>query len=414
MMGSITTVMDFQLNSEQELLRDKISEFCKRVIEPRWIEIDEKGEIDRDIIKKMAEVGLMGMTISPEYNGQGGSFFEAAIAAEELAYHGPALSIAVMYVLQCSWPYIVQKYGSEDAKREILPRIAAGEAALGIASTEAHGGSDVASVKCNAVRVDGNRWRISGEKSMVSLPSIIERMPWGGGWFLIARTGDPSQKHRTITDFILLMKKDGVRIKEITYKPWTELARRGLDTSVLTIDNVLVDDVYRVGEVNSGFKIAMEGFNLARTMIGAVCIGCARWLMDRALEWVKTRTIFGRPIASYQGISFKLAEFATELEAARLLSYKAAWTADRYYRDNIGSLNDVAKIGAMAKLKCASLAVDIGEEVMKIFGGASYYKETPIFRAWLAAFSYVVGAEGAENILRLIIARELIGREYVG
>ncbi|MEM4407508.1 MAG: acyl-CoA dehydrogenase family protein, partial [Candidatus Caldarchaeum sp.] len=127
----------------------------------------------------------------------------------------------------------------------------------------------------------------------------------------------------------------------------------------------------------------------------------------------RTRTIFGKPIASYQGVSFKLADFATELEAAKLLSYKAAWAADRYYRDKAGSLSDVARMGAMAKLKCASLAVDIGEEVMKIYGGASYFKETPIFRAWLAAFSYVVGAEGAENILRIIVARELIGREYV-
>ncbi|MEM4190160.1 MAG: acyl-CoA dehydrogenase, partial [Candidatus Caldarchaeum sp.] len=330
-----------------------------------------------------------------------------------LAYHGPALSIAVMYLLQCSWPYIIQKYGFEDAKREVLPRVAEGEAAIGIASTEAHGGSDVATVKCQAVKVDDRNWRISGEKSMVSLPSVIDRMPWGGGWFLIARTGDPALKHRTITDFMLLMKRNGVRVANISYRPWTEFARRGLDTSVITMDNVLVDDIYRVGEVNAGFKIAMEGFNLARTMIGGVCVGCARWLIERALEWVRTRTVFGKPIAAYQGVSFKLADFATELEAAKLLSYKAAWAADRYYRDKAGTLGDVAKMGAMAKLKCASLAVNIGEEVMKIHGGASYFKETPIFRAWLAAFSYVVGAEGAENILRLIVARELIGREYV-
>ncbi|MCS6770210.1 MAG: acyl-CoA/acyl-ACP dehydrogenase [Candidatus Caldarchaeum sp.] len=405
--------MDFQLSPEQTLLRDKVSEFCKRVIEPRWLEIDEKGEIGREVVEKMAGAGLPGMTISMEYGGQEGSFLEAAIAGEELAYHGPALSLAVMYLIQCSWGYILQLYGSEDARREILPRIASGDAAIGIASTEAHGGSDVASVKCRAVKTDDRSWSISGEKTMVSLPTVIERMPWGGGWFLIARTGDPALKHRTITDFVLLMKKNGKKVENISYTPWTEFARKGLDTSVLTIDNVLVDDVYRVGPVNGGFKIAMEGFNLARTMIGAICVGCARWLMDRALEWVRTRQVFGKPLSAYQGVSFKLADFATELEAAKLLSYKAAWTADRYYRDKQGTLADVAKIGAMSKLKCASLAVDIGEEVMKIHGGAAYFKETPIFRAWLAAFSYVVGAEGAENILKLIVAREVIGKEYV-
>ncbi len=405
--------MDFRLNSEQQLLRDKVSEFCKRVIEPKWIEVDDKGEIDREIIEKMAEVGLMGMTISSEYGGQDGSFLEAALAAEQLAYHGPALSIAVMYLLQCSWPYIIQRYGSEEAKQEVLPRVAAGEAAVGIASTEAHGGSDVSSVQVRAEKRGDGKWLISGEKSMVSLPSVIERMPWGGGWFLIARSGDPGLKHRTITDFLLLMKRNGVLTKGISYKPWTEFARRGLDTSVLTFQNVEVDDVYRVGEVNGGFKIAMEGFNLARTMIGAVCVGCAEWLMERAVEWVRTRKVFGKPIAAYQGVSFKIAEFASALEAAKLLSYKAAWTADRYYRDGVGTLGDVAKLGAMAKLRCASLAVDLGEEVMKIYGGASYFKETPIFRAWLAAFSYVVGAEGAENILKLIVAREVIGREFI-
>uniref|UniRef100_A0A7C5U4Y0 Acyl-CoA dehydrogenase n=1 Tax=Caldiarchaeum subterraneum TaxID=311458 RepID=A0A7C5U4Y0_CALS0 len=405
--------MDFRLTQDQELLRENIAEFCKRVIEPKWIEIDDKGEIDREVIERMADVGLFGMTISSEYGGQDGSFLEAALAAEQLAYHGPALSIAVMYLLQCSWPYMLQRYAFQEAKAEILPKVAAGDAAVGIASTEAHGGSDVASVLVRAVKKDEKTWRVSGEKSMVSLPTIIEKMPWGGGWFLIARTGDPSLKHRSITDFLFLMKKNGKVTPGVRYKPWTEFARRGLDTSVVTFEDAEVEDVYRIGEVNNGFKIAMEGFNLARTMIGAVCVGCAEWLMERAVEWVRQRRVFGKPIASYQGVSFKLAEFASSLEAAKLLSYKAAWTADRYYRDGVGSLSDVAKLGAMAKLRCASLAVDIGEEVMKIYGGASYYKETPIFRAWLAAFSYVVGAEGAENILRLIVARELIGREFI-
>ncbi|MCS7133790.1 MAG: acyl-CoA/acyl-ACP dehydrogenase [Candidatus Caldarchaeum sp.] len=405
--------MDFRLNHEQELLREQVSEFCKRVIEPKWIEIDDKGEIDREVIERMAEIGLFGMTISSEYGGQDGSFLEAALAAEQLAYHGPALSIAVMYLLQCSWPYMLQRYGFDEAKQEILPQVAAGKAAVGIASTEAHGGSDVASIRLSAVKKDGKTWVISGEKSMVSLPTIIEKMPWGGGWFLIARTGEPALKHRSITDFLFPMKKNGMMTPGVRYRPWTEFARRGLDTSIVTFEDAEVDDVYRIGEVNSGFRIAMEGFNLARTMIGAVCVGCAEWLMERAVEWVKARKVFGKPIASYQGVSFKLAEFASSLEAAKLLSYKAAWTADRYYRDGVGSLSEVAKLGAMAKLRCASLAVDIGEEVMKIYGGASYYKETPIFRAWLAAFSYVVGAEGAENIMRLIVAREVIGREFV-
>ncbi|GBC69189.1 Acyl-CoA dehydrogenase [archaeon HR01] len=407
--------MDFNPSDEERVFRDQVSAFCSRKIAPRWVDIDERGEIEPQLIKDMADAGLLGVTLPEEYGGQGGTFTEAAIAGEEIAYSGPALSIAVLYLIQASWPYIVHRYGGEELRYEILPRIAAGEAVIGISSTEAHGGSDISSILCRADRLEDGSWVINGEKSMTSLPSVVEKMPWGGGWFLIARTGDPALKHRTITDFLVLMKRDGRLVEGISYKPWTEFARRGLDTSVIRFDNVRVEPKYVVGGVNSGFKIAMEGFNLARSMIGAVCVGCARWLMDQAVEWLRRRKVFGKPLASYQGISFKLADYAKELEAARLLSYKAAWMADRYYlrREDGVSLSDVALWGAMAKLKCAGLAVDLGEDVMKWFGGASYFKETPIFRAWLAAFSYVVGAEGAENIMRLIIAREILGREYV-
>ncbi|MEM3096516.1 MAG: acyl-CoA dehydrogenase family protein [Nitrososphaerota archaeon] len=407
--------MDFALTVEQKVFSDKVSEFCAREIAPKWIEVDEKGEIGAEIVKSMSQAGLLGLTLPEEYGGQGGTFTEAAIAGEQIAYHGPALSLAVLYLIQCSWPYILYRYGTTAAKEEILHRITSGEAVLGIASTEAHGGSDISSILCRSERTTDGNWVLNGEKSMTSLPSVVEKMPWGGGWFLIARTGDPGLKHRSITNFIVLMKKDGSMVDGISYRPWTEFARRGLDTSIIRFHNVRIDDKYRVGEVNNGFKIAMEGFNLARSMIGAVCVGCARWLMDQAMQWLKSRKMFGKPLASYQGINFRLAEYASEIEAARLLCYKAAWTADRYYfkREPGVGLGDVAMMSAMAKLKCAGLAVDLGEDVMKWFGGASYFKETPIFRAWLAAFSYVVGAEGAENIMRLIIARELLGREYV-
>jgi acyl-CoA dehydrogenase len=407
--------MDFEFSEDQRIFREKVSEFCRRWIEPRWVEIDETGRIDPELIQRMASQGLIGLVIGEEYGGQGGGFIDAAIASEEIAYHAPALSLAVLSLLQNSWTYILQLYGSSEAAGEILPRVTSGDALVGIASTEAHGGSDVAATKFSATRVQDGRWALSGEKSMVSLPTIIADMPWGGGWVLIARTGAIEERHNTITTFLALMKKNGKMVPGISYKPWTEFARRGLDTSVVTFSDVHLEDVYRIGEVNRGFKIAMEGFNLARCLIGAVTVGCARWLIDRGIEWMKQRVVFGKPIASYQSISFRLADYLKELEAARLLCYKAAWVAEQYYKHKRPgiSLRDVALYGAMSKLKCASLAVEIGEEVMKWYGGAAYYKELPIFRAWLGAFSYVVGAEGTENMMRLIIARETLGKEYV-
>jgi len=402
-------------SEDERIFRDNVAEFCRKHIAPKWIDIDERGEIDPQLIKRMADMGLIGLTVSEEYGGQGGSFLEAAIAGEELAYHAPALSLAVLYLLQCSWPYVVERYGMEEAKAEVLTRVTRGEAAVGIASTEAHGGSDVAGVMLKAERRSDGRWVLNGEKAMASLPTIIERLPWGGGWFLIARSGDPAQKHKTITSFLTLLKKNGIRDERITYRPWTEFARRGLDTAAISFNGVEIDDIYRIGDVNGGFRISMEGFNLARSIIGSVCIGCARWLLDQGIEWIKNRRLFGKPIATFQGINFKLADYWTELEAARLLCYKTAWMADRYYRnkDPNVKLSDVALISAMSKLKCAGLAVDIGEDVMKWFGGAAYFKEVPIFRAWLAAFSYVIGAEGTENVMKYIIARGVLGKDYV-
>ena len=159
--------------------------------------------------------------------------------------------------------------------------------------------------------------------------------------------------------------------------------------------------------------MAMEGFNLARAIIGAASIGVARWLLDRAREWVKERKVFDRPIAAYQGVSFKYAELYARLEAARLAVYRAAWLADKYYREAAPgyTVHDVATAGAIAKYLAVGLAVEVGLEVMKWFGGASYFRELPVNRALLGALSYYVGAEGAENIMKLIIARNLLGRE---
>jgi acyl-CoA dehydrogenase len=172
--------MNFEFTEEQRIFRENVAEFCKRWIEPRWIEIDESGRIDPELVRRMASQGLIGLVLDEEYGGQGGGFVEAAIASEEIAYHAPALSLAVLNLLQNSWAYIVQLYGSRDAAAEVLPRVTSGEALVGIASTEAHGGSDVAGIRLRATRTGDDRWIVSGEKSMVSLPSIIKEMPWGG------------------------------------------------------------------------------------------------------------------------------------------------------------------------------------------------------------------------------------------
>lgn len=405
--------MDFGLSREDKLFVESVKSFAERVIAPRWVEIDERKWPIEEVAAKLGEAGLLGMTLSSKYGGQEATFLQAALAVEELAYADPSLATPVYVLLETAWPYIVQRHGRDEAKEEVLPEVVAGRAFVGIGSTEPQGGSDVASFQTKAVK-EGGLWKLYGEKNMVTGVSTILNLPYGGGVVAITRTGRLEDRHKGITVFLALLKRRGRVTPGFTHRDWDEIGRHGLSTGYLMLDGLPVEDVFMLGELNGGFKIAMEGFNLARTIIGAASIGATRWLLDRGLEWIKQRVVFGKPIASYQSISFKFAELYARLEAARLAVYRAAWVADRFYSgDTAFTIHDVATAGATAKYLAVSLAVEAALEVMKWFGGASYFKETNIARALLGILSYYVGAEGAENILKLIIARNIIGREFV-
>ncbi|MFN3805108.1 MAG: acyl-CoA dehydrogenase family protein [Pyrobaculum sp.] len=402
--------MNFEFSREDKLFLESVKSFAERVIAPVWVEIDERRKPIEEIAARLGEAGLLGIPLSSKYGGQDGSFLQAALAAEELAYADPSLATPVYMLLETAWPYIVQRYGREEVREEVLPEVAAGRAFVGIASTEPQGGSDVASFVTKAVR-EGDRWRLYGEKNMVTGVATILNLPYGGGVVTIARTGALEDRHKGLSVFLALLKRRGETRPGFMYRDWDEIGRHGLPTGYLLLEGLSVEEKFLLGEVNNGFKIAMEGFNLARTIIGAASLGAARWLLDRGLEWIRQRNAFGKPIASYQGVSFKFAELYARMQATQLAVYKAAWVADRHYGgDSAFSIQDVATAGAVAKYLAVSLAVDVALEVMKWFGGASYFKETNVARSLLGVLSYYVGAEGAENILKLIIARNVVGR----
>jgi acyl-CoA dehydrogenase len=210
------------------------------------------------------------------------------------------------------------------------------------------------------------------------------------------------------------VKKNGERLPGFEYSVYEEIGRHSVKTGAVTFTDFEVDDKYRIGNVNEGFRIAMEGFNLARSLVGVASVGVARWALDEGLRWIKERKLWGKPIAAFQGVNFKFAELYAELEAVKWLCYKAAWLADRYYRmkDRNISLKDVALAAAAAKLRAPELAAEICCEVMKWHGGMAYFKEVPVYRAWEGVMSYIVGAEGSQNIMKYIIARNIIGEEY--
>lgn len=400
--------MDFHLSREDKLFQEAVRSFVEREIAPIWVDIDQRKVAIEDVVAKLGKAGLLGIPLQSRYGGQEGTFLQSALAAEEVAYGDPSLATPVYMLLETAWPYVVQRHGREEAKEEVLPEVTAGRAFVGIASTEPQGGSDVASLATRAAR-DGHLWRLYGEKSMVTGVTTALNLPYGGGFVTIVRTGPPG--HKGLTTMLAMVKRRGARSVGFTHRDWDEIGRHGLPTGYLTFEGLEVGDPYVLGEVDGGFKIAMEGFNLARTIIGAASLGATRWLLDRGLEWIRQRNVFGRPIASYQGISFKFAELYARLQATQLAVYKAAWVADRHYSgDSAFSIQDVATAGAVAKYLAVSLAVDTALEVMKWLGGVSYFRETNVARTLLGVLSYYVGAEGAENILKLIIARNVVGK----
>lgn len=400
--------MDFGWTQEQEMWRRAVREFAQDKITPRVREIDSSGKIPRDIIKGMADLGLLALTTSEEYGGAGADWTMAAIAAEELGRADISLAIPVLYLVEAAWGFIFDRYGSDELKAAYLPLVTAGEAFLGIATTEPSGGSDIVNAcRTKAVR-DGDGWVLDGEKTFIS--GVAESNAWGGIHLTLARTEfDESAAHKAFTFFAVPMRDN----PGITTTLFDDMGRMGISTGGFALEDVRVPAAHQVGEFNRGFYHAMEGFSAARTLIAATCVGAAQAAQQMGIEYIKERTAWKRPLASYEGIQFPLVEQYTELEATRLLAYKAAWLMDQMYQEKRFKHQDVALAAAMAKMKAPLVGFAVMNEVADWFGALAYTKEAPIEMGIRGIRSYSIGAEGTMNIMKLIIARELLGAEFL-
>jgi acyl-CoA dehydrogenase len=398
--------MDFGWTSEQQMWRKAVRDFAQKKIQPRSREFDTTGRIPEDIIHGMAEMGLLAPTVSEEYGGQGMSVMMATIAAEELGRAEISLALPVLYLVEASWGYIFDRFATPELKAEILPRVTAGKAFLGIATTEPGGGSDIlGATRCKAEKTaDG--WLLNGEKMFIS--GIRESSAMGGIHMTLVRT-DPAGEHKGFTFFAVPLK-DNPCVQTTLVEDW---GRQGISTGGFNMENLTVPDKNRIGEINRGFYHAMEGFTLARILIGATCVGAAEAGLNMGVEYIKQRKSFGKPLAAYEGISFPAAERFTDIETARLLTYKAAWMADELYTKGTFKHKDVALEAAMAKLRAPIMAFETLNEVANWLGAMGYTKEYPIEMGIRGVRSYSIGAEGAMNIMRMIIARELIGADYM-
>ena len=397
--------MHFGWTEEQKMWRRAVRDFAQKKILPRSREIDETGQIPAELIKSMAEMGLLAPTVSEEYGGQGMDITMAAIAAEELGRAEISLALPALYLVEASWGYVFDRYASPELKKDILPRVTAGKGFLGIATTEPGGGSDIeGATRCKAVRVpDG--WMLDGEKMYIS--GIREELAMGGIHMTLVRT-DPGAHHRGFSFFAVPLK-DNPQVTTTLMEDW---GRQGISTGGFNMENLVLPEKHLIGEVNRGFYYAMEGFTLARILIGATCVGAAEAGLQMGVEYIKQRKAFGKPLATFQGISFPAAERFTDIETASLLTYKAAWMADELYASGAFKHKEVALYAAMAKLRAPVMAFETLNEVANWLGAMGYTKEYPIEMGIRGVRSYSIGAEGAMNIMRMIIARELIGGEY--
>jgi acyl-CoA dehydrogenase len=407
LIGSIVLdggLMDFGFSDEQELFRRTIREGLSAHLTPRLREIEENREIPREAIREMAKMGLLGITVSEEFGGMHADFVTSTIAAEEIGRADITLATAVYFLLEAGWGYIFDKYGQQEAKAEVLPHVTSGEYFLGVASTEPSGGSDVAGEKTLARRV-GDKYVVNGEKMYIS--GVGEAHRYGGGFLLFTKT-NPELGHKGMTIIYTPVRDTpGVSVSLIR-----NMGREGISTGIITLREAELPLKYRVGEENSGFYYAMEGFNNARILVSAATIGAAQRVLEMGVDYIKNREVFGQKLSKFQGVQFQLAEHYAKLEAARALVYKAAWMTDEYYRSGRFSRSEVVKSVSAVKWLGPTFAFDAIRDVATWFGAYGYSKDSLIEASVRGAFSYLMGAEGALNVMKQLLAREILGRDY--
>jgi acyl-CoA dehydrogenase len=398
--------MDFSWTEEQKLWRKTVRDFAQRKIKPKIREIDTNQKIPDEIIKDMGRLGLLAPTVSKEYGGADLDWTMAAIAAEELGRADISLAIPVLYLVEASWGLIFSKYGTKEIKEKYLPKITSGDAFCGIAVTEPEGGSDIVGAVKTKAEKKGNKFILNGEKIFIS--GVKEAGNLGGVHLTLVRT-DASAGHKGFSFFAVPIKE----IKNVETTLFEDMGRMGISTGGFKLNDVEIPYENLIGDFNKGFYYAMEGFSAARTLIGATCVGASEAALELGIEHIKTRKAFGKPLASFEGIQFPLAEHYTNIESVKLLTYKAAYIMDEMYKKDKFSHHDVALASAMTKLRAPVYGFSLMNEVADWLGALGYTKEYPIEMGIRGIRSYSIGAEGTMNIMKIIIARELLGKEFL-
>ena len=378
--------MNFEQNENQGMIAQMVRDFAEKEIKPNMKSWDDHEIFPVETMKKLGELGLLGIFIPEEYGGSGFGYAEYATALMELGKvcGGIGLSVAAHNSL-CTGHIFY--HGNEEQKRKYLPKLASGEWIGAWGLTEANTGSDAMRMKTTAVK-DGDHWVLNGTKNWITHGLS------GDVAVVLIRTGDLLDSNG-ITAFIIEKGTPGfsaVKIKE-------KLGVRASETAELIFDNVRIPDSNVIGDVGAGFKQAMQILDGGRVSIASLSCGVARGAYEASMKYAKEREQFGKPIAHFQAIAFKLADMATEIEAAELLTFQAA-----YLKDN---KKPVTKAGAYAKYYASEVSVRCGNEAVQVMGGYGYTKEYPAEKFLRDAKLMTIG-EGTSEIQKIVISREIL------
>ncbi len=384
--------MDFNLSPEMAALQASVRRLAQDKVKPRAREIDESQQYPQDLFEVFRDAGLLGLCIPEEYGGSGAGILGLTIAIEEVAKYSNSAALMLLLTRLPTGPVLIA--GSEAQKDHYVRGVADGTMRAGFGLSEPGAGSDVAGMRTKAV-ADGDDWLISGTKCWMS--GVVQ-----ADWYTVfAKTGPAdSRQHDSISCFIVERDSPGLSVGHIDQK----MGVKGVDTGELLLDSVRVPARNLIGEIG-GFRLAMLGLNAMRPIVAARGIGLAEGALMYAVEYVKQREAFGTTIANMQGIQWKIAELATQIEAARLLTYRSAVMADagQYTKEFVPYLS-------MAKYYATEVAVKTAGEALQMLGAAGYMKEHPT-ELWYRDARQLTIVEGTSQIQLGLIAKGVLGHD---
>ena len=379
--------MDFELNEEHSILLQTVRDFVKAEVEPRAAQHDREGKFPTEVMKKVAELGFMGMTVPEEYGGVGMGNLALSILIEEVS-RGDASIGVTLSVHNSLVGSAIAKHGTEEQKKKYLPRVASGELLGAYALTEPNAGTDAANLQLRAEK-KGDHYVLNGTKLFIT--NGLE----AGVLVVFARTSKEEKKSHGVTCFIVEPSFEGFSIGTEEEK----MGIRATSTVELLFEDCKVPAENIMGEVGKGFRIAMWALDGGRIGVGSQALGIAQACLDASLKYAKERKQFERPIGDFQAIQWKLADMAMEIDASRLLIRRAAVLRDKGL--------PCSKEASMAKLKASGVCVHVAEEAVQIHGGAGYTKEFPVERHFRDSRITKI-YEGTSEAVRMVLARHLL------